>query len=365
MKIGFVVDDTLDKPDGVQQYVMTLGAWLSDQGHEVRYLVGESRRTDISGIYSLAKNVKVIFNGNRLSIPLPVNKKAIKRVLDEEQFDVLHVQVPYSPFFAAKVIQLASPTTKIVGTFHILPYGRLSSAGTWLLGRWLRGSLRKFSTHLAVSAPAAQFARKTFGIDCEISPNSVSLNIFRPKGSTSPKDHLEIMFLGRLVPRKGCQQLLEAVSQMSLPDNCVINICGTGPLRPQLETYVAAHNMSNQVKFHGFVTDDDKVAFMQRADIAVFPSLSGESFGIVLIEAMAAGAGVVLGGNNPGYESVLADVPGSIIDAHRPSVMARQLQDLIEDTQKRQRLHQLQQAHVEQFDTARVGEELLSIYNCS
>src|ERR1700760_451276 len=108
MKIGLVLDDTLDTPDGVQQYVIQVGTWLTAQGHEVHYLVGATERTDIPHIHSLSRNLKVKFNGNRMSMPLPTSKRTLKRFLHEQQFDVLHVQVPYSPFMAGRLL-LSAP----------------------------------------------------------------------------------------------------------------------------------------------------------------------------------------------------------------------------------------------------------------
>src|SRR4051812_47082988 len=91
-KIGFVLDDGLDKPDGVQQYILTLGAWLSEQGHEVHYLVGQTNRTDIKNVHSLSKNIRVQFNGNRMSIPLPTSSRKLRSFLRAEHFDILHIQ---------------------------------------------------------------------------------------------------------------------------------------------------------------------------------------------------------------------------------------------------------------------------------
>ena len=104
MKIGFVLDDTLDTADGVQQYVLLVGGWLKRQGHDVHYLVGHSTRKDVDNIHSLARNVRVSFNKNRLSVPLPASTRAIKNLLKAEKFDVLHIQMPFSPFLAGKII---------------------------------------------------------------------------------------------------------------------------------------------------------------------------------------------------------------------------------------------------------------------
>lgn len=367
MKIGFVLDDGLDAQAGVQQYIRIIGTWYQQQGHEIRYLVGETKRTDIDHVYAMAKNVKVRFNGNSLTIPLPTSRKAIKKVLTEEKFDVLHVQVPYSPFFGARVVMAASPQTAIVGTFHILPYDILSRVGTRLLGMYLWRSLRRFDAFVSVSPPAADFSAKSFKIKSTIIPNAVAMDVFRNKSGARPY-HAEfrIMFLNRLVPRKGCKQLLEALAILKssgrLPEDTIVDICSDGPMRKQLEEFVAHNNLAQHVTFHGYIPKEVKVTLMQNADIAIFPSLSGESFGIVLIEAMAAGSQVVLGGDNPGYRSVLEDVPDSIVDARHPSVMADQLYKLISNPKGREEIHAIQQKHVQQFDVGVVGQKLLDLY---
>src|SRR5581483_12518242 len=113
---------------------------------------------------------------------------------------------------------------------------------------------------------------------------------------------LTVLYFGRLVARKGCLQLLEAVNelvsqQLSLPDFRVV-ICGSGPEKSKLEAYVSKHGLSPYVEFRGFIKEEDKPSYYGSADIAVFPSYGGESFGIVLLEAMASGRAAVLAANN-------------------------------------------------------------------
>ena len=109
MKICFVLDDGLDRPDGVQQYILTLGSWFARKGHEVHYMVGETERKDIPNIHIMTRNIRVRFNKNRLAMPLFASKKDIAELLVKEQFDVLHVQMPYSPQFAARVTTSQRP----------------------------------------------------------------------------------------------------------------------------------------------------------------------------------------------------------------------------------------------------------------
>src|SRR3989338_6950544 len=102
LSVAFLYDDSLDRPDGVSQYVRTLGAWLAKGGHKVTYLVGQSKLPSYAGgkVYSLSKNLPVSWGGSRLSISVFPKLKAIKKILDQEDFDVIHVQFPYSPFMA-------------------------------------------------------------------------------------------------------------------------------------------------------------------------------------------------------------------------------------------------------------------------
>lgn len=97
LTIGLVIDDSLDRPDGVQQHVLTLGRWLTGKGHTVHYLTSTTQRTDIPRIHSLAKNLPITFNGNRLGIPLPADRSAIRQLFTDVHFDVLHINMPYSP----------------------------------------------------------------------------------------------------------------------------------------------------------------------------------------------------------------------------------------------------------------------------
>jgi phosphatidylinositol alpha-mannosyltransferase len=139
-------------------------------------------------------------------------------------------------------------------------------------------------------------------------PNPVDTLTYRNAMPFSVTDtRKRIVFLGRLVERKGCMALLKAIKRLveSGEQDFVVDICGKGELEDELKKFVAANRLSEVVTFHGFVAEADKPRYLAGADIAVFPSLGGESFGIVLIEAMAAGAKVVLGGDNPGYATVL------------------------------------------------------------
>ncbi len=363
LKIGFVLDDGLDRPGGVQEYVLGLGKWLSSRGHEVHYLVGKTKRTDINRVHPLARNIRVIFNGNRLSIPLLSSARAIKKLLADNNFDILHVQVPYSPLMGGRIIHFASKKTAIVGTFHILPYGPLASVGATILGLFTRWQNKRFSLFLAVSDPARRFAKDKFKISSTIVPNFVDTALYKP-AKRSSGGPIRLVFVGRLVERKGCGSLLKALAYAQekslLKRKISVDICGTGPEQKKLTRFCQENDL-NDVRFHGFLSDKDKIRLLSNADVAVYPANSGESFGIVLLEAIAAGC-TVLAGDNAGYRSVLGTVSPSLFDPADIVSFARLLAKTINDDGSRNDLKQRQQVLLENFDIETVGRQIESKY---
>ncbi len=368
MKIGIVGDDTLDKTDGVEQYILTVGRWLNRQGHEVHYLVGETTRTDLKHLHSLSKNVKVRFNGNRLSIPLPASKRRIKRLLAREQFDVLYVQMPYSPALAGRIINAAGPRTAVVGTFHILPHTKLAEWGTRLLRLAVSHSIKRFDKLLSVSTAAQKFAKQAFRITTLFIPNASPLKpFFTAKPFPAYKNSLVVLCHGRLVERKGCRYLLQAVARLrdqgSWPEGTKVLVSGAGPLESELKQLVADRQMDEVVIFLGYISEEDKPRYMASADIVAYPSTGGESFGIVLLEAMAASRGVVLAGNNPGYASVMYPRPDSLFDPRDEEAFAQKLLKYLADKKARDAARRWQQEYVKQYDVSVVGKKLLQIFD--
>lgn len=365
LRIGIVLDDTLDRPDGVQQYVLLLGRWLAAQGHAVFYLVGHTKRQDIDNVHSMSRTVRVAFNANVLSIPLPANTRKAAQLLKELQLDVLHIQMPYSPMMAGRII--ARQTNEaLVGTFHILPYGRMAKAGSSLLGSVQRKSLGSFDAVMATSPAAAQYASTAYNLSASVVPNPVDVQMYKPVKPIKQTngDQLRIVFLGRLVERKGALQLIKAFARMRGlgVHNARLHIGGKGPLLGKLQSYVNRHGLSAHVFFDGYVDEESKPGYLNAADIAVFPAMAGESFGIVLTEALAAGAGVVIGGNNPGYHSVLGEWPECLVQADNVEMFAHSLKTFAQDAKLRHQLHTEQQKSVVRYDIAVVGQQVLTCY---
>lgn len=368
MKIGFVFDDTLDKEDGIQQYMLSLQRWLTKHGHEVHFLVGETKRIDIPNVHSLSKNIKVNFNGNQLSIPLYGNRKRIAAVLQNEQFDVLHVSLPYHPYMAGWVMKMAPPSTASIGTFHILPYSKIADIAGRFQALLSRSSQKRLQAAVSVSPGAQAFAKNVYKLSTTVVPNAFDYQRF---ASAQPlakynDDTTTILFLGRLVERKGCALLLEAIKRLQSngkeysPYRVVI--CGAGPLDAKLRSFVAQNDLGKIVSFEGRVSEADKPGYYAAADISVFPSTSGESFGIVLVEAMANGRTAVVGADNPGYSSVLGDRPDAMFKANDVNAIVTKLDDLLSDQSKTAAIAEWAAQNVKQYDVEVVGAQIVKIY---
>lgn len=365
LTIGLVLDDSLDSTDGVQQYVITLGRWLSKKGHAVHYITSDTKRSDLQNLHVLSKRIKTRFNGNRGGSPLPAHPQAVKKLLKDIHFDVLHIQVPYSPFMAGQMITHAPDTTAVVGTFHIFPESRLVTIATRGLGMWVNKQLKRFDAFMSVSEAAQKFSGQTFRIPSEIVPNMFDISKF----TVSPQDKdtgISVVFLGRLVERKGVMQLLQAISYIQ--ENKLVSkeyrvvIGGKGLLRDKLEAFVSTHNLQDIVSFTGFVAEEEKAHFLAAGDVAVFPSTGGESFGISLLEALAATPGTVLAGDNAGYRTVMGPFESQLFDPNATKEFAELLAQHMNDAALRKDIHKKQKAYVKRFDTDVVAKKILAIY---
>ncbi|QQS18265.1 glycosyltransferase family 4 protein [Candidatus Saccharibacteria bacterium] len=367
MKIGLVIDDSLDSTDGVQQYVRCVGEWMRERGHQVHYLAGSTVRTDIENIHSLSRNMKVRFNGNQLSIPLPANQGKLRRLVARLELDILHVQVPYSPFLAGKLIRVVGPNVAVVGTFHILPYSRLAQFASNVLGKINTATAQRFDALMAVSEPTQVFAGRFFGFTSIVVANPFHHDAFSVARRGKPAKHAvrRIVYLGRLVERKGPFELVRAVAEIerqnltSTPYEVII--AGKGFLRPKLEQFTRDNKITDKVIFPGFVDESEKAKLLASGDIVVFPSTTGESFGISLLEGMAASRGVVLAGDNLGYASVVADKK-QLFNPRDTAAFARLLARWIDDDTGRLTMAKKQQSYVKQFDVDVIGPKIEDLY---
>ncbi|RYQ18449.1 glycosyltransferase family 4 protein [Bifidobacterium pseudolongum] len=368
LTIGFVFDDTLDALDGVQQHIITIGTELVRRGHDVHYLVGETHHSPVPQTVSLARNVMVSFNGNRMRIPLPVRKREIRAALAHNNYDILHIQAPYSPLFGGRVLECAPQSTGVVATYHIAPIDRRARYGGRALGLVNAHSHRRVDEVIAVSQVAAQYAQFTAHTHGTIIANPVNVEKFATATHRATRDaaHPHIVFLGRLVPRKGAQLLLDALDYgerhgMFPMPGLHVTIAGEGPLMD--DCVQRAARLRTPVQFVGTV-DEGKADLLASADVAVFPAIGGETFGIVLPEAIASGAGVTLAGDNPGYRWTMRGDEDALfsVGPDHARVLAERITRALTDAPWARRLHAREEALLDRYNVQAVTDEVEQVY---
>lgn len=368
LTIGFVFDDTLDALDGVQQHIITIGTELVRRGHDVHYLVGETHHSPVPQTVSLARNVMVSFNGNRMRIPLPVRKREIRAALAHNNYDILHIQAPYSPLFGGRVLECAPQSTGVVATYHIAPIDQRARYGGRALGLVNAHSHRRVDEVIAVSQVAAQYAQFTAHTHGTIIANPVNVEKFATAAHRATRDaaHPHIVFLGRLVPRKGAQLLLDALDYgerhgMFPMPGLHVTIAGEGPLMD--DCVQRAARLRTPVQFVGTV-DEGKADLLASADVAVFPAIGGETFGIVLPEAIASGAGVTLAGDNPGYRWTMRGDEDALfsVGPDHARVLAERITRALTDAPWARRLHAREEALLDRYNVQAVTDEVEQVY---
>ncbi len=360
MKIGLVIDDGIDSNDGVQQYVKTLGKWFQQSGHEVMYITSTGK-ADHAPTYSVSRNIKVRFNKNVLRVPLSASARQLRAILQKEDFDLIHIQMPYSPLLGGRLIHVLPESVALVGTFHIAPFGGMQASFSKILGYVLKPQIIRFQSIVSVSPAASDFAKKAFGIKSIVIPNAVNAKAY---GKNSKKKANRIVFVGRLVHRKGCLQLLIGINHLVHNNQYTdfeLVIIGDGPEKQALQEYIEANNLTKQVKMLGRVSEHKKQEYLASAQVAVYPSIGGESFGIVLIEAMAAGC-VTLAGNNPGYSYVMKKCPDAIFDPLSYEKMAHLIHKCLTDKNLITNLRSQQSYVISEFTVETVGPQILDQY---
>ena len=326
LRIGYLLDDTLDRPDGVQQYVLAVGEYMRSIGHETHYIVADTTRKDLQNVHSMGKFLSLKFNGNSVRTPLPASKQKIKLLMDRLDLDVLHVQLGFSPIFGARVINAVGPKCKIIGTWHTFPSGYIHDLSNKILSIFIAPQLKKFASMVSVSQATADFVRASYGYTSSVVPNAVPIkkyDIVAKKDLTK----FRIVFLGRFVQRKGPIYLIEALGRLVkndlLPGNVELIMAGKGPDLEKCKIRASQLDLGPVVSFPGFVDEADKPKLLASADITVFPSTGGEAFGISIVEAMASGQSIVLGGNNSGYTSILGKRPELLFNPRDTSLLAQ------------------------------------------
>ena len=307
MKVGLVSPYDFASPGGVTDHVQHLARQLRLLGHDVRIFAPSSRADidlDSPEFYRIGSPIAIPVNDSVARITLSFHlANQVAALIEQERFDVLHFHEPLMPALPLTMLRM-SPAAN-VGTFHAFSH---SNIGYYYGRGLLQPYLERIHRGIAVSEPARSFFNRYFPeFPLRVIPNGIDVNVFKP--GLSPirhlrDDNLNILFVGRLEKRKGLGDLLRGYEFMRarVPQSRLI-IVGDGPLRGKVESYISRHRLPNVV-LAGYVPDSVKPRYYNSADIFCAPATGAESFGIVLLEAMASGLPVVAT-EVPGYMSVL------------------------------------------------------------
>ena len=369
LKIALVIDDSLDELNGAPLSVVALGAWLQRQGHQVVYVTSVSDRTDIE-VYSFSKLYTLHFNGNLVRTPYAVNKRAIRQFVQQHHFDIVHIQSPHSPFLTGFLLRQLPATTKVVANLNILPRGFLAHCGIWFLKKMLWRSWSKIDVFVPITLAAKTYFERTWRLhNLPVIPSAINLDDFNDtmQRTYHQPGYINLVFLGRLTERKGCIDLLQAIHLLpqELQDKLYVHIGGRGELATQIEQAIAHSPLQERIQQYGLIDQADKANFLASGDLLVFPSRGGESFGISLIEALAARYGVVLGAHNDGYATVLGQRPKVMFPPSQPAQLANCLKYWLQ-VPPAIKANQLawQQAQLKQYDLKTVvGPRLMQLYS--
>jgi len=365
MKVGLVSPYDFASPGGVTDHVRNLSKALVKLGHQTQIFAPSSRKhadSDGAVFHRIGTPIAIPANDSVARITLSFRLASqVQALVQHERFDVLHFHEPLMPAKPMTLLRLS--TTANVGTFHA--FSR-SNAGYYYGRPLLRPYLERLHRGIAVSEPARTFFSRYFqDFPLRIIPNGIDTSVYRP--GLSPIRHLRddkvnILFVGRLEKRKGLGDLLRGYELMrSRVTNARLIIVGDGPLRGSAESFISRHRLPDVV-MAGFVPDFVLPRYYDSADIFCAPATGRESFGIVLLEAMACALPVVAT-EVPGYMSVLE--PGKDSVTVRPTSWAElgaALVILARDPELRRRMGEAGMEKAQRYSWPSVASQVVEVY---
>lgn len=336
MKIGLVCPYDITKGGGVQEIVKASQTELERRGHDVYIITPRPKE------YARKRGPrKTIFIGNSTDFNSPLHTtvqvsagvhNAIDEMLATHSFDILHFHEPWVPMLSLQILNRCRHKCVNVATFHAkLPETLMSRAVARAIQPYAKSVLKYIDELTAVSDAAADYLRHLTERPIDIIPNAIDLKIYKaPRVRDEESSVKTIFYIGRLESRKGVKYLIKAFAELhkTKPDVRLV-IGGDGPDRRKLEQLTAELGLQENVKFLGYMSSKDKVHRLRTADLFCAPALYGESFGIVLLEAMGSGL-VTVAGDNPGYSSVMKGLGAiSLVDPKQLEEFARRLDLLL------------------------------------
>jgi phosphatidylinositol alpha-mannosyltransferase len=367
MKIALVSPYDFAYPGGVVNHISCLEKQFTRMGHEVKIIAPASK-----AVYTLGD--RFIHIGTPRSIPASGSiarvtvsirlESQIHEAFKREKFDICHLHEPLMPNLCTTVLRLKH--TPMVGTFHAFGgnpwYTLFGPLVKWYLDRWYR----KLDGRIAVSETARDYVRLFFPGDYTVIPNGIDTRHFNPdvppiNGYDDGK--FNILFVGRMEKRKGFDYLLKAYKHVKkeIP-NCRLIAVGPGTrLRNKYEKRVKRGGLEDVI-FTGYATYNELPRYYKTADIVCFPATGGESFGIVLLEAMAVGKPLIVSSID-GYGGVMTDgEEGLAVPPRNTEKLAEALIRMTTDESLRQQMGARGRPKAENYDWENIASRVLDYY---
>lgn len=366
MRIGIVSQSYYPRYGGVTEHVHHTALELRKRGHDVTIITSHFRRgeaTTAPGVERVGYNLLIPFNGAFVDLAVGFGlERALRALMRRHEFELVHTHaplVPTLPLMAVKACQVAQ-----VGTFH-------TTGGRSRLLEWMRGGLApivaRLDARIAVSGTARDFAARYFPGHYHVIPNGVDVDAFNPAvtpfAEWRDEAKVNVLFVGRLDPRKGLHVLLAAWPEIvrRTGGRARLLVVGDSYLRAKFEASVPAA-VRPSVTFLGHVPSRDLPRWYATGDIFVSPALGNESFGIVLVEAMAAGRAVVAS-DIPGYRSVVQPgINGEVSPPGDVAALAGCIVRLVEDPARRAALGLQGRTHALRYAWPRVTDQIEAVY---
>ena len=362
MKIGLVTPYIYPLPGGVNAHVKFLYENLIARGHDVRIIssVHGAQRHDEGDVIRLGYGFSVPANGSVGTLTVsPRYAHQVREMLERERFDVLHFHEPFVPFLSLVVLRESQSIN--IATFHAFAaWSPAYEFGKRMLGRFAK----RLHGRIAVSAAARHFVDHYFPGDYKVIPNGVDIPrlasaqpIARYRDGT-----LNILFVGRFESRKGAMYLLKAYRVLRKKGfNCRLLLIGTGPQEREIRRYVATRRLTG-VELLGRVSDEDKARYFATADVFVSPATGGESFGIVLLEAMATGTPIVCSDIH-GYKGVVRrDKEALLVPPRDVKALTDALERVVGDADLRAQMGAAGRARAPQFSWENITAKVEDYY---
>ena len=359
LNIGMVSPYGWDLPGGVQAHINDLALYCMAQGHQVSVLAPAVDESSLpSWVQSVGRPIAIPYNGAVARVTFgPVANRRVRRWIQEGDFDLLHLHEPAIP--SLSLLACWAAEGPMVGTFHV---SAPKQKAIYAVGPILEPAIEKLHARIAVSQTARATLTEHLETDAVVIPNGINHQAYSDGDVTDEFGRNAVGFIGRFEePRKGLSILLAACEDL-LKKRLDFHIVVAGPGDPTEFLEKCSDELRTRLHFLGRVSDSRKQQLLRSVAVYVAPNTGGESFGIILAEAMAAGAPVIAS-DIPAFVDVLdRGKAGVLFASEEVSELAAKIEELLHDSEKRAELSLAGKSRAQIYDWSVVGESVLDIY---